>query len=247
MRIVCEQMGKYYESIICISDLQIPFHHQDAFIFIEAIKKRFWINSSKSLCINQGDEVDQHKLGKYITSPDTMSAGMEYTASLMYLKQLWDLFPEQKVCISNHTWRIFNKAMAAGIPRAFLREISDFMNAPKGVEWRHKWQYNGVIFEHGENVSGPNAALNAAIQNGMSTSIGHQHVYGGVTHISRAAGPIWGMNTGCLIDVNQYAFDYAKKARKKPTLGMGVILDGVPYFIPMILNSRGRWIKKLSI
>jgi len=234
-----------YESIICISDLQIPFHHPDSFEFLLAIKKRFWINSKKSLCINQGDEVDQYKLSKYISSPDAMSAGMEYTVSLMHLKELWDLFPEQKICISNHTWRIFNKAMAAGIPRAFLREISDFMQAPKGVEWRHKWKIDNIIFEHGENVSGPNAALNAAIQNGMSTSIGHQHTYGGISHITREAGPIWGMNTGCLIDINQYAFDYAKKARKKPTLGTGVILYGVPYFIPMILLKNGKWNKKI--
>ena len=101
------------------------------------------------------------------------------------------------------------------------------------------------MFEHGEHVSGSGAALNAAKQNRINTVIGHQHSFGGVSYIDNFDSTLWGMNTGCMIDTTRYAFNYAKKFRNKPTLGTGVIVDGVPHFIPIRLDGRGKWIGKI--
>lgn len=45
---------------------------------------------------------------------------------------------------------------------------------------------------------------------------------------------MWGMNTGCLIDVNQFAFEYERNNRFKPNLTVGVVLNGgtTPILIP---------------
>ena len=239
---------KFYESIIHISDLQEPFSHPDAYKFLQALKRDFWVNSKKSLVVNAGDEADFHAMQKkYPMDPDGMSARHEWEACKKSLGNLWELFPEQKICISNHLVRPWKTAFESGLPRGFLRDYGEILGAPKGVEWRDRWVFNNICFEHGENVSGPTAALNAARQNLMSTAIGHQHGFGGVLWTASFNKLIFGLNSGCLIDHTQYAFKYGMGMRKKITLGSSVILDGVPYFIPMIVDKNNRWVGKLPV
>ena len=40
---------------------------------------------------------------------------------------------------------------------------------------------------------------------------------------------------------------YAKNFRTWFILGCGIILDGIPRLLPMVLNSKGNWIKKISM
>lgn len=236
---------QYFETIICVSDLQAPFQHPDALKFLAAVKKKYYVSAKKTKIINQGDELDAHTLSVWGSDPDGYSGGHEHARALEFFEDYWSLFPEQDVCVSNHTMRPFRKAKAAGLPKAFMRDYGEFLNAPKNVRWSDHWQYNDCIFEHGENVSGALAAINAAKQNLMSTSIGHQHANGGVLYYQSKIKRIFGLNTGCLIDINAYAFDYAKAFRNKPTLGCGIIIGLEAYFVPMILNSAGRWTGKL--
>lgn len=241
-------MSKYYESIICISDLQAPFEHPEAYKFLTAIKEAYYISPKKTKVINQGDEGDFHFLApKFLPDPDGWGGKDEYWQMREHLEPLWDLFPEQDVCESNHTLRPFRKAYNAGIPSVYMKALSDIMGAPKGVRWQQRWIYNEILFEHGEGASGKSAALAIAMSNRRSTSIGHQHCWGGVTYSSSFEQTIFGMNTGCLIDITAYAFKYARTSKDKPTLGTGVILDNIPVFIPMLLNDKGRWIGKLPI
>ena len=86
-----------------------------------------------------------------------------------------------------------------------------------------------------------NAARTIALRNRRSTVIGHHHSHGGVHYLANDEEMLFGMNSGCLIDRNGIAFKYAKHALNAPTLGCGVVLHGVPQFVPMILNSKGRW------
>lgn len=122
-----------------------------------------------------------------------------------------------------------------------MRSVGEVYGAPPGWRWKEKWVAEDICFEHGENVSGPTAALNAAVQNQMSTVIGHQHSHAGVIWRSAEGSSIFGLNVGCLIDVRQYNFDYGKNIRIKPSLGCGVIKNGVPYFVPMFVNHSNRW------
>ena len=226
-----------YISILCISDTQFPFHHRDTFPFLKAVKKKY----KPELVIHQGDEVDFHALGRWSVNPDGYSAGMELDLALEAMRELYTLFPKVRVCTSNHTVRPLKKMFDSGIPRKFIRDYHEFLEAPKGWSWADRWVFDDIIFEHGENVSGPNAALNAAKQNMRSTSIGHQHSYGGVKYYATHDKVIFGMNTGCLIDTEQYAFAYGKKMRVKPTLGCGIILSGAAHFLPMFLDKHRRW------
>lgn len=230
-------------NVLCISDLQEPFSHRDALAFVQHVDAVFLSDvASTRIVVNVGDEVDQHTLGKWPSSPNGRSGSDELAEAKVRLSYWFDAFPKTYVCTSNHTYRAWKKAHLNGIPREFMKSVSEVYDAPPGWRWADRWKFEDVCFEHGENVSGVTAAVQAAQQNRCSTVIGHQHSNGGVVHVNSITGQIFGLNTGCLIDVEQYAFDYGKTLRRKPTLGCGVIRNGIPYFIPMILNARGRWV-----
>lgn len=231
--------------VYAISDLQAPFEHQDAFDFVEHVVKTFRHKNDHEEFVNMGDEVDQHGLGKYTPDPNGLSNGHEILDAREHLKPWFKAYPKTKVCISNHTWRGYKRAMDAGIPEIFMRNIAEIYEAPPGWAWKLRWIIDGICYEHGESVSGQTAALMAAIQNRMSTVIGHQHSHGGVIHSATFHNSIFGLNTGCLIDADKYVFKYGEKLRKKPTLGMGVLVNRIPLFLPMVLNHKKRWIKRL--
>lgn len=232
--------------ILAISDTQIPFEHRDALDFCKAVVAPYVQKGLQTTVVHQGDEVDQHTLGRWPSNPDGRSGGDELKESIHRLSYWFEAFPKVKVCHSNHTYRAWKKASEVGIPAEFMKSVADVYKAPPTWEWRDRWIIDDICFEHGENVSGFNAARNAAVQNRMNTSIGHQHSNAGVQYATGFHDQIWGMNTGCLIDVDQYAFNYGVKLRNKPTLGCGLILGGVPFFVPMILSkTTKRWVGRL--
>lgn len=229
---------------ICISDLQCPFEAKDALDFVLHVRKTFF-RGVDPLVINMGDEVDQHTLGRWTANPNGMSSKAEFDEAKLRLKAWYKEFPKTYVCVSNHTYRAYKRAFEVGIPDSFMKTVGEAYEAPTTWVWKDKWIFEDIIFEHGESVSGQLAAIRAAVQNRKSTVIGHQHSNGGVIYNAAELSVIWGMNTGCLIDVSQYAFDYGKTLRNKPTLGMGVICNGIPYFVPMLTDHKGKWLGRV--
>jgi hypothetical protein len=229
--------------ILAISDTQEPFAHQDALAFCQHLIKPFRDRGDEIIVVHQGDEVDQHTLGRWPANPDGLSGGAELAEAKHRLSYWFDAFPDVMVCESNHTYRAWKKASEAGLPAEFLKSVAEVYGAPPGWRWAQRWIVDDICFEHGENVSGFNAARSAAIQNRMNTSIGHQHSNAGVQYATGIADQIWGMNTGCLIDVDAYAFRYGRAMRNKPTLGCGIVIHGIPHFVPMILSkTTKRWV-----
>jgi len=228
-------------NVLALSDIQAPFHHLDTIDFLKTMKGQY--KPHEVVCM--GDEVDCHALGQWDSDPDGFSAGHELDAALAFMHELYKIFPKVKACTSNHTVRPLKRAFKAGIPKKFLKSYKEFMEAPKGWEWRDSWIIDEVKYEHGEGVSGQYGATKAAVQNMRSTVIGHIHSYAGIQYVACHDRLIFGMNTGCLIDKNAYAFAYGKTIRVKPILGTGIVLNGIPHFIPMMLDKYGRWTGKL--
>jgi hypothetical protein len=225
------------ERILVIPDLQAPFHHKDTIPFLGALRDYY----EPTQVVSIGDEVDQHALSRYPHDPDGLSAGAEYKLATKFMRSLYDVFPSARACYSNHTDRIFRKAFEAGIPRAYLRSIKDFMGAPDGWEWKREWRLCDTIFVHGDSAKGNQPHKLLAQSNLCSTVIGHHHSSPGVAYLANDETTIYGMNVGCLIDRDAYAFHYTKYNRYQPVLGAGVILYGCPYFIPMVTKKNGRW------
>lgn len=227
------------EIVLAISDLQIPFQHPDALDFLIWLKKEY----KPTVIVCLGDEIDCHALSNYDHDPDGYSAGHELRKAINELKKYYKVFPQVKVVTSNHTARPFRRAFKHGIPRAFLRDYHDFLQAPDGWEWRESWEIDGVYYFHGEGYSGSTAHHKAAIGRGQPCVMGHLHSHAGIHYIANQKELFFGFNVGCLIDSKAYAFAYGKTSPNKPIIGAGIIDRGVPMFIPMLLNKNGRWIK----
>ena len=228
------------ETVVIIPDMQIPFEHRDALDFIKGVCDDY--QPTKIVCI--GDEVDQMALSRFDPDPEGDGAGPELRKAIRHLRKWYAEFPEVQVCVSNHTGRVQKKAFAAGIPEAYLRPVNEWMEAPEGWQWSDVVEIEGVRYEHGDAQGGMYAARNLAIRNRQSTVIGHHHSHGGVFYVANDKEMIFGMNTGCLIDHDAIAFKYARMAAFKPTMGCGLVQEGVPYFLPFIPNKSGkRWSK----
>lgn len=234
-------MSRPTEKVMVTPDLQMPFHHRDSLEFLAAVIKK----EKPSVHVNIGDEVDMHAISDWDHDPDGLSAGDELKKAVKCLKDLYQLIPETLVCTSNHTSRPFRKAYKHGLPKAFIKDYKDFLEAPKGWHWADDWEIDNVVYEHGEGFSGQQGALKAALANMQSTVIGHLHSFAGIQYSANSKHLIFGFNTGCLIDRHSYAFAYGAKIKNKPILGCGIIDRGIPKFIPMLLNKAGRWAGKL--
>lgn len=228
--------------VLVIPDLQSPFHHIDSIPFLKAVAKNQRTNAV--VCI--GDEVDFHALSNFDADPDGYSAGHELVKALEFLEELYKAFPKVKVCVSNHTARPLRKAFSSGIPRVFIKDYHEFLEAPDGWQWANHWEVDGVIYEHGEMYGGEYSHIKHAINNQKPTVIGHHHSNAGIMYTRNREKLLWGMAAGCLLDDEAYAFKYNKKTPRRPILGCGVVINGQPRFKPMILDSKGRWIKKLT-
>ena len=180
------------------------------------------------------DEVDWHALSKFPKDPNGLGAGHEFQEAKLFLKELYGHFPVVQSCTSNHTSRPFRKAYECGLPVELILSYKQSLEAPAGWQWADTHVIDNVDYIHGEGYTGQMAASKAAVERRRSTVIGHIHSFGGVQYMEGANDRIFGLNTGCLIDVDAYAFAYGKKYPKKPTIGAGVVINGIhAFFIPL--------------
>jgi hypothetical protein len=88
-------------------------------------------------------------------------------------------------------------------------------------------------------------ALQVAQQRGQRFVCGHFHENFEIRYAGNPNSLIWAAMSGCLIDKKSMAFNYNKLNLNRPVLGCTVILYGVPFLIPMVLDSKGRWIEEV--
>lgn len=226
------------DNYLCISDLQIPFEHEKALEFCKYLKKHYKIQDEHVICL--GDETDQYFGSLFKKDPDGVySAKTEIDITIEKLKHWYTAFPIMKLAVSNHGQRWQRKATEAEIPSQLMRKYEEWIHAPKSWIWRKHWLVKAskmnFIVEHGDDHSGANFHINMALHNGLSTICGHHHSKAVVEHFTTHYQKLWAVVSGCLIDFDQYAFHYARKHAKKPTIGATVILDGgrTPLFIPL--------------
>lgn len=221
--------GQKHRVLAC-PDLHSPYQHPDALDFLNDVSKDF----KPTKIVIMGDEFDGHAFSVHPKEPDLYSPGHEYDAALVFMKQLYKLFPEALVCLGNHTLRPWRIAKAAGLPSRMILDYNKLFEAPRTWQYANHWFVDGVKYEHGDRGgSGRNAIYTAMIQNRCSTVIGHIHAWPQVIYSQNEHDLIFGMNTGCLVDLDSLAFAYAKY-RNKGVLGCGVILEGESaYFVKM--------------
>jgi predicted phosphodiesterase len=229
--------------VLTISDTQIPFAHPDALEFCKAVAKK----EKPDLIIQIGDLIDIHSTSAYDPDPDGLSAGDELAKTREELKAWAKVFPNMIILLGNHDLRYHKAALRARIPRDVIKSFSDILQTPKGWKYVESHEEDGVLYLHGDESTGvtPNASIDLAKNSMQSVVHGHFHVNAGIQYFANKRHLLFAFNTGCLTDTKAYAFNYSKKMIKKPILGVGIIEDGIPKFIPLQLDSKGKWTKKL--
>ena len=126
-----------------------------------------------------------------------------------------------------------------------LKDYGEFLGTKK---W--KWtddltltMSNGqrCFFTHGRSAD----ILKVSQTMGMSAVQGHYHTKFVISWWANPDNLFFGMNVGCLIDQKSMAFAYAKNFKTRFILGCGIILNGIPRLLPMVLNQKGDWIGKI--
>jgi predicted phosphodiesterase len=230
------------KSVLVISDLHIPYHHKDAFSFLRALKDKY----KPDMVVNIGDELDHHAISMHEHNPDLMSAGDELRNARHHIKQLEEIFPRMTIVHSNHSSLVYRRALKYGLPKDYLKSYNEFLGVGKGWQWVDDLTLtlsNGTrcFFTHGMSAD----VLKVAQQYGMNTVQGHYHTKFSIGYYSNPDDLIWGMQVGCLINQKSMAFDYAKNFKSRFIVGCGMIINGQPKLMPMVLNEDGQWNKKL--
>lgn len=230
------------QSVLVISDLHIPYHHKDSFEFLIALKKKY----KPDCVVNIGDELDHHAISMHDSNPDLMSAGDELRQSREYIKELSKIFPQMTLVHSNHSSLVYRRALKYGLPKDYLKSYNEFLGVGDGWKWVDDYTItlsdgSRCFFTHGLSAD----VLKVAQQYGMNTVQGHYHTKFSIGYYSNPDALIWGMQVGCLINQKSMAFDYAKNFKSRFIVGCGMIIDGQPQLMPMVLDKDGRWNKKI--
>jgi hypothetical protein len=225
--------------ILVISDLQIPYHHIDSFLFLKELKKQF----KPTRVINIGDEADFNGLNFHGLDPDMKSAGYELIEIRHYSAQLEKIFPQMDLVESNHGLLPKRRAKSGGLPEAMLKSYNDIMDVGPGWKWYKSLDVklpNGKFCHFAHNYE--SNALNVSKNLTRCFVQGHHHSKFELAFWSNGTSQLWGATIGCLIDDSSPAFGYNKRSSKRPILGCMVIKNGRPILIEMVLNKAGRWV-----
>jgi O6-methylguanine-DNA--protein-cysteine methyltransferase len=97
------------------------------------------------------------------------------------------------------------------------------------------------MFQHGLS----NDCMKNSKNKSMRFVQGHHHSRFEIRYWANTEKLFWGVTSGSLVDYKALAFEYGKLILDKPIIGVTMIINSYPILIPMVLNSRGRWIEKL--
>jgi hypothetical protein len=248
-------------SVLAIGDLHFPYHHKDALDFIHALVKTY----KPDCTIQIGDETDQHAISYHEHDPDLPSPGDEFKLARKNMWDLRDIIGERVMFLeSNHGSLVQRKRLTAGLPAIAIKGYRDIWfgehrdnedrlmlsGDPRGLPRNWSWHFDiklelcnreQVYFHHGKLAN----TLRVSQAYGMSAVQGHFHELFGVQYWGAPGGLHFAAQTGCLVDWHALAMAYAKNNLKRPVLGSLIILDGLAFTVPMVLNNKGRWIRQL--
>jgi len=215
--------------VLCIPDLHSPFIHKRALKFCRTINEEY----SCDRVVIVGDLFDQYCFSRYAKDPDSLSPRSEIEKAKRQIHSWVEAFPSVDITYGNHDMRLFKRLRESNIPPdMFVKSYNKIFGLPDTWRWSDKITVDRVLYMHGSKA-GEYSHVNIAKDLRRSVVSGHTHSSGGVHYISSYDDTIFGMNVGCLIDSNCYAFAYASEMTRQPVLGAGVIIDGFPTFIPL--------------
>ena len=210
-------------NVLIIPDLHEPVAHPGALPFCKYLYNKYKCN--KTVCI--GDLTDMQAISFHANNPQCSGALDEYHLAKKAIKKWYKVFPKMTVTLGNHDSRVIRLAESVNIPPQYLRDYSNVWNTP-GWKWVYDCIIDDVYYWHGEGRSGINPAFNVMKDMLMSVVMGHCHAASGIKWLANPLRRTFGLDTGCLINIDAFNFAYGKAVRKRPMLSAAVVLDGIP-------------------
>jgi predicted phosphodiesterase len=223
--------------VLAIGDIHAPVERRHYLRFCKAQYKKYKCNT----VIFMGDVVDWHSISFHAANPECPGPSDEFKLAMKCVQRWYKAFPKAMVCIGNHDARPRRLAESVGIPARLLRDYSEAWRTPNW-EWKTSFIVDKVYYHHGHGKSGGiNPAYNTAKNMGMSVVMGHCHSKGGVKWLVNPLRRYFGMDTGCGVDDAQFAFAYAREQTNRSVLSCGVVINGMPTFIPMEVGKGEKY------
>lgn len=215
------------DNVLVIGDLHEPFCLDGYLEFCREKQEQF--NCGTVVFI--GDIIDSHYSSYHESEQDTYGPNEEFDRAKDKVANWYIVFPKAYVCIGNHDRMAARKAKSAGIAERWLKDYSEALETP-GWKFVMEIVINNVCYNHGEGGEAANRMKTEL----LSQVQGHLHSKFYIQYGVGARHKIFGMQVGCGIDRNSFAFAYGKNG-PKPVIGCGVILNKgrLPILLPMDL------------
>jgi len=224
--------------ILVISDCHFPYHHESLFSFLNKLNKQY----KPDTVVHIGDEMDWHSINvSHVINPDLPSPADELLGGRSLCKQLEKIFPKMTLLESNHGSMVLRRAMAKGMSKFFIKDYNEILEVGKGWVWKEKHiietDKGRICFAHQfcKDIA------KAVRETSQSCVQGHFHTTSEIKYVANDYNLNWGMSVGCLVDKKSLAMAYMKVNLSKPVLSCGVITEGIPYIVPMVLKKSGSW------
>ena len=217
--------------VLIIGDTHCPFDLDTYLDFLVDTYNKYNCNR----VVHIGDELDNHFSSYHETDANAMGGGDELAFAKKRLARYYKQFPDVDVIIGNHSRLIMRKAQSGGVPKEWMREYNDVLGVPNW-KFHTELEIDGVLYAHGEGGTARGkckADLQSVVQ-------GHLHTQLYVEYVVGRKNRVFGMQVGCGINHEAYAFGYAK-AGKKPAIGAGVVIDGKEAIaVPMLIEDYSK-------
>jgi len=208
-------------NVLVVGDTHFPSCNLDYLEFCYGLYKTFKCN----YVIHIGDIVDCCCFNYHEKHPDYISAQEELLLARHEIKKWGQVFPYMGITTGNHDRLILRKMKTAGLCEEFVKPLEQILKMPKNWHFYDHIDLNGVRYIHGDGFSGKFPAHNAMMNNRTSMVLGHCHSVSSIHFHNNGSDTIFGLSTGCGVDCDTLAMDYAKYHRNKPVLSAAVILN----------------------
>ena len=231
------------KTIVCVSDLQIPYHDKRAVDNLAKFIKAY----KPTEVVSVGDEMDMQTISRW-----AKGTPLEYERSIAKDRdettRVLEALKVKHIIRSNHTDRLFNTVMlrAPGLLGLPELDLPNFLRLDDIGATYHSNPYElapNWLLMHGDegsmNTTGGLTALGLAKRAGKSVVCGHTHRMGLSHHTTSYTGSspktVWGMEVGNLMNYKQAK--YVKGGLFTWQQGFGILyVDGktvTPSLVPI--------------
>lgn len=209
---------------LIIGDLHCPVEHPGYLDFCKDLYDEWDCNKVVFI----GDIVDHQAISFHANNPQCPGPDDEYTLAKQRIQKWYKAFPKATIMIGNHDERVIRLAESVNIPSRYIRDYAEVWKTPKW-NWVFDTIIDDVYYFHGTGNGGMHPAWNVMKKMLMNVVMGHNHARAGIKWKANPLRRIFGMDTGCGINVDAWQFAYGRHIKIRPILAAGVVIDGIPY------------------